>query len=236
MMTQDEQAIEMYQQVLASRVEKLGADHPDTLSSFLELAEAFSITDQNEKSIPILREALAGFNTRYGEQHDYTLSVAGKLVNALLDEGEIEAALPHYERIRTARGRNDSRSTQLMLHLGLAYIEAEQFDAAESVLQECVAILAKTSPQDIETFRTITALGEALEGGGKLEEATSLLETALTDLLSAESIKESERLHLQKQIVARLLMIAKTVKNEEDTERWQLELRRLLDTKSRLAD
>ena len=76
------QAIELGEPLLTDRVRVLGEDHPDTLASRSDLAEAYQAAGRLDEAIPLYEQALAGMARVLGEEHPDTAIVREHLANA----------------------------------------------------------------------------------------------------------------------------------------------------------
>mgnify|MGYP000303939138 CR=1 FL=1 len=58
MSTSDDEAIELYEYVLANRKRVLGSDHPDTLSSYSDLANAYRSAGRIDEAIGLYEQII----------------------------------------------------------------------------------------------------------------------------------------------------------------------------------
>jgi len=56
--TSDDEAIELYEYVLANRKRVLGSDHPDTLSSYSDLANAYRSAGRIDEAIGLYEQII----------------------------------------------------------------------------------------------------------------------------------------------------------------------------------
>ena len=63
------EAIALFEQVRDAQVKKLGADHPDTLTTLNNLAVAYWASKQLDKSVPLFEDVLKREEAKLGRQH-----------------------------------------------------------------------------------------------------------------------------------------------------------------------
>ncbi len=72
----------MHEQTLAARERALGPDHPDTLTSRNNLANAYQEAGRAAEAIPLHQQALAAFERVLGPDHPSTLISRNNLAAA----------------------------------------------------------------------------------------------------------------------------------------------------------
>ena len=88
-----DEAIPLYEEVLADRVRVLGADHPDTLTSRNNLAYAYYAAGRLDEAIPLYEQTLADRVRILGPDHPQTLTSRNNLAYAYLAAGRLEEVL-----------------------------------------------------------------------------------------------------------------------------------------------
>jgi len=88
---------------IADRGRILGAEHPDTLASSVNLANAYQDAGRWQDTIDLCRPLLAELERILGVTHPNTLRTRGNLANALDEAGRTDAA----ERVRTRTDGDD---------------------------------------------------------------------------------------------------------------------------------
>ena len=91
-----EDAIRLHEETLAVRERVLGAEHPDTLVSRNNLANAYQQAGRTEEAMRLYEETLAVRERVLGLEHPDTLVSRNNLANAYQDAGRTEEA----DRIR----------------------------------------------------------------------------------------------------------------------------------------
>ena len=100
-----DEAITLYEQVLADRVRLLGPDHPQTLTSRNNLAYAYRSAGRLDQAIPLYEEVLADRVRLLGDDHPQTLTSRNNLAYAYRSAGRLDQAIPLYEEVLADRVR-----------------------------------------------------------------------------------------------------------------------------------
>ena len=87
-----DEAITLYEQVLADRVRLLGPDHPQTLTSRNNLAYAYRSAGRLDQAIPLYEEVLADRVRLLGDDHPQTLTSRNNLAGAYKAAGRPDDA------------------------------------------------------------------------------------------------------------------------------------------------
>ena len=72
----------------------LGADHPDTLSAWTNIAYAYQAAGRTAEAIPLLEQALTDRERILGADHPDTLTSRNNLAAAYQDAGRTGEAIP----------------------------------------------------------------------------------------------------------------------------------------------
>ncbi|MET8083948.1 tetratricopeptide repeat protein, partial [Micromonospora sp. NPDC005237] len=109
-----DEAIPLFEQVLADRRRVLGDDHPSTLASGGNLAYAYQTVGRIDEAIPLYEQVLVGCRRVLGDDHPDTLASGGNLAYAYQTVGRIDEAIPLYEQVLADRRRvlGDDRGTR----------------------------------------------------------------------------------------------------------------------------
>ena len=100
-----DEAITLYEQVLADRVRLLGPDHPQTLTSRNNLAYAYRSAGRLDQAIPLYEEVLADRVRLLGDDHPQTLTSRNNLAYAYRSAGRLDQAITLYEEVLADRVR-----------------------------------------------------------------------------------------------------------------------------------
>jgi pentatricopeptide repeat protein len=92
------EALGMREEVLRLRREKLGADHPDTLSAMNNLASSYSDTGRLEEALEMFEEVLRLRREKLGADHPDTLRAMQNLAYILNARGRLPEAVSFLRR------------------------------------------------------------------------------------------------------------------------------------------
>ena len=164
----------------------LGADHPETLTSRNNLANAYQDAGKLEEAITLYEQNLKDFEDLLGPDHPETLTSRNNLAYAYQDRGRLDEATPLFERnlsdfIRVL-GPDHPHTLTARHNLANAYQDRGRLDEAipllERNLSDFIRVLGPDHP------RTLTArnnLAYAYQESDRLDEAIPLLEQTLKD-------------------------------------------------------
>ena len=93
------QANQWFQKSVTLRQTKLGADHPDTLTSMSNLAVTYSDLGQHDKALAMNEKVLAARQTKLGAAHHDTLTSMGTLASTYSALGQNDKALAMEEKV-----------------------------------------------------------------------------------------------------------------------------------------
>jgi tetratricopeptide (TPR) repeat protein len=179
-----------FEQTLQHRKATLGLDHPDTLTSMINLARAYQSANRLRDAFPLYEQAQASANATLGPEHPTTLTLVSNLAAAYLAGGQPASALPLLEQFITEH-RKRAKPDDPVFAGQLATVSYEllrygQYTTAETYLCECVTIRERLLPDDWLLFNTKSMLGLALAGQKKFEEAEPLLVEAYQGMKQRE--------------------------------------------------
>jgi serine/threonine protein kinase/tetratricopeptide (TPR) repeat protein len=169
-----DEAIPLLEVAVETQKKVLGGQHPNTLSSVANLGVAYWAAGRFKDAIPLLEEAY-----RASSRHPILSRYTVNLQDAYTKTGETaKLADLLQDQLRKARQTLPQGSPQLaglLAQLGLTLVQQKKPAEAEPLLRECLAIRAKTQPDDWRTFNTQSMLGAALVGQKKYAEAEPLM-------------------------------------------------------------
>ena len=179
-------AVELYEQVLADRMRVLGPDHPDTLITRNNLAGAYKDVGRFGEAIELYKRVLADQERILAPDHPDTLTARNNLAVAYRYVGRFGEAIELFERVLADRVRvlgPDHPDTLTTRHnLAFAYHSAGHFDEAielyERVLADRVRVLGPDHP---DTLTTRHNLAVAYHSAGHFDEAIELHERVLAE-------------------------------------------------------
>jgi eukaryotic-like serine/threonine-protein kinase len=168
-----ERAVELRRRVL-------GADHPDTLTSMNDLADAYRVQSAYKQAEPLFTKVLETRRRVQGDENPDTLSSMNELANLYLDQARYPLAEPLLVKAWEVQRRvlgPDHPDTLTTLHdLATTYLEEGKFGLAEPLFIQALdarrRVLGGEHPQ---TARTMNELGWLYRQEGKLPQAEALL-------------------------------------------------------------
>jgi tetratricopeptide (TPR) repeat protein len=177
-------AIKVWKKVVALQTQRLGVDHPDTLTGMNKLATAYRIDGQFEKALPLYEETLQKQKARRGADHPDTLSTMNELGVAYRNAGQLEKALPlleeALERSKAKLGPEHLATLDSMDNLAGAYQGAGQWQKALPLFEETLEkTRAKLGPDHPDTLISMNNLALAYRDAGQLQKARMLFEVTL---------------------------------------------------------
>ena len=174
------------QRALADRQRVLGQDHPDTLSSRNNLANAYQTAGDLGRAIPLYEQALADRQRVLGAHHPDTLSSRNNLARAYQTVGDLGRAIPLFEQALAdslrVLGQDHPQTLTSRNNLARAYLDLGDLGRAiplfEQALAERQRVLGAHHPA---TLSSQNNLARAYRAAGDLGRAIPLFEQALAD-------------------------------------------------------
>jgi len=162
----------------------LGPDHPDTLTSMNDLADAYRVQSAYKQAEPLFIKVLETRRRVLGEENPATLSSMNELANLYLDQGRDAQADPLLAKAlevqRRVLGPNDPETLTTMHDLATTYVDEGKFGQAEPLETQALEgrrrVLGEEHPQ---TARSMNELAWIYRQEGKYAQAESLLTGAL---------------------------------------------------------
>jgi hypothetical protein len=173
------QAIEVLQRARATREEKLGADHPDTLTTLDILAQAYHAGGKLSEAIALFQQVRDARVEKLGADHPDTLFTLNNLAAAHDAAGKPLEAIAIYERARDLQvkklGADHPDTLSTLNNLGVAYQAVGKLPEAIALFQQVRdARVQKLGAVHHQTLITLHNLAEAYKAAGKLPEAIAL--------------------------------------------------------------
>jgi tetratricopeptide (TPR) repeat protein len=179
-----DRALPLYEQCLAKRKRFLGDDHPDTLSTLIELAVVFDRKGEYDRALPLYEECLEKRKKILGDDHPDTILTINELALLFVHKGEYDRALPLYEECLEKRKRlfgDDNPGTLTTINeLADLFRKKGQYDRALPLYEECLEkrkrLFGETHPGTLTTLNNLAAL---FDSRGKYDRALPLYEECL---------------------------------------------------------
>ncbi len=164
----------------------LGPDHPSTLASRNNLANAYRDAGRLDEAITLHRQTLEDHTRILGPHHPNTLVSRNNLANAYQDAGRLDEAIALHKQTLEDRtrilGPHHPNTLVSRNNLASAYRDAGRLDEAitlyEQTLEDRTRILGPHHP---DTLVSRDNLAGAYQTAGRLDEAITLYEQTLKD-------------------------------------------------------
>jgi tetratricopeptide (TPR) repeat protein len=149
----------MAMDIVNNRSKGLAAKDPHALAvaeAFTELSAIYEQLNQPEEAIGLLKRALTVF-AEIPEQKNAAAGTQAQVGLLLINNGQLEAALPHLEdaveKLRQSFGDNHFSLGLVLNHLGVAHLELGHPVKALKILEEAKKILSKAyGPSNSDTL------------------------------------------------------------------------------------
>jgi eukaryotic-like serine/threonine-protein kinase len=181
------QAILQYERALALREAKLGPDHPDTLISRNNLANAYLSPGRTAEAMRLHEQTLKQREAKLGPDHPDTLTSRNNLASAYWSAGRIDEAIRLLERtlkqLEAKLGPDHPDTLTSRNNLAAAFQSAGR--TAEAIRlheQNLKQTEAKLGPDHPDTLQSRNNLAAAYRSAGRIDEAIRLHEQTLKQL------------------------------------------------------
>ena len=183
-----DQAVLLFEQVLAAHEHVLGPDHPGTLAARNNLAGAYESAGRPDEAIDLFKRNLEDRKRALGENHPDILTLRNNLAFAYRSAGRLDEAIDLFKRNLEDRehllGSDHPDTLTSHNNLAFAYQSAGRLDQAidlyEQNLTERKRFLGLDHPH---TLNSRNNLANAYWSAGKLDQAIDLYEQNLTETL-----------------------------------------------------
>jgi serine/threonine-protein kinase len=176
-----ESAIALLTRAVRTREARLGADHPETLASRNNLAEAYYAAGRLREAIATYEDVLKRRAARLGPDHPETLSSRNNLAVAYEDAGRLDEALKLHEgtlKLRAARlGPGHSETLASRNNLAATYYAAGRLREATELYEGTLKLAAaQLGPDHPDTLMSRNNLAAVYRATGRLGDAIVLHE------------------------------------------------------------
>ncbi|KAM0458291.1 hypothetical protein ACHAPV_006102 [Trichoderma viride] len=166
-------------QVMESRKAKLGADHPDTLSSMSGLALTLSNQGRWEEAEKLDVQVIESRKVKLGADHSSTLTSMNNLASTLLNQGRWEEAEKLYVQVMEShKVKLESDHPDMLIsiaNLASTYRNQGRWEEAEKLnVQVIESRKAKLGADHPSTLTSINNLASTYRNQGRWEEAEKL--------------------------------------------------------------
>ncbi len=228
-----DKSIPMFEDMLKRQATKLGRQDADTHWTAANLGVNYKDAGRLAEALPLLEEA-----HRAAREHPSLRWVSKELLDGYAQAGKVpQAAALAKVLLADARGQLPKESPQLAARLAATaslLIQAKGFTEAEPLLRECLAIRAKTQPDEWTTFNTKSLLGGALSGQEKYAEAEPLLLSGYEGMKQREAKIPSLGNVRLTEALERLVQLYDAMEKKAEAAKWRKELEGRKKTQLRL--
>jgi Tetratricopeptide repeat len=175
-------------EVLRKRKRLFGPDHPDTLMARSELGMSFCVARERLPAAErLVSNVLAARKKLLGEEHAYTLWSMNDLARVLTARQRPHEAIAILDKVapilRRTLGDAHPGMSMTKANLTQAYVRAERWGEAETLLKELLQVVSKDHPDSIV----------AMLGYIYVRTATGRMEEAETDCLKVLDVIAREK-------------------------------------------
>jgi tetratricopeptide (TPR) repeat protein len=179
-----EEAAQQLEQAVVLYRTCLGSDHPDTLASMHNLAQAYQDAGQQTEALKLFEETRQLTEAKLGPDHQDTMFCTNSLARAYQAAGRVTEALPLFEQtLQWAKAKlgPDHRDTVVfMRNLASAYHATGQLAKAGPLWEEAIELMkTQLGPDHPETLTGMNGLARVYEAVGRRVEALRLFQETL---------------------------------------------------------
>lgn len=226
-----DRALPPMERSLEGRKRKLGPDHPDTLTSMLDLSSIFQATGRYDRAFPLLEQAVDGRKRKLGPDHPDTIVSIRALANCYRDAGQPDRSASLCREladlIRRHQGPENPQYASAINSLGLALLEQEKWPEAETSLREALAIRERIAPDAWTTSLTRSLLGGALLGSKQYAAAGPALVAGYEGMKRQFAEVPPVLMRYPVEALDRLIRLAEATGKPDEPRAWNVEKARI---------
>ena len=183
-------AVQQLELAMALAQEKLGPEHPLTISALDTLGGAYIDAGKPEKILPFFEEVFRLRKAKLGPEHPDTLDSMHRLARAYSDAGKLQQALVLNEetfRLTKIRfGPEHPNTLFSMQGLGVVYLRQKKHEQAAALFEEILKLQkAKLDPDHPDVLIGLSNLAGTYSNQGNNEKAVAVFEE-LVELYKAK--------------------------------------------------
>jgi tetratricopeptide (TPR) repeat protein len=171
--------IALTEPLLAKCLAALGPDHSVTIRSMFFLAHANWDTGRPQEAVTLFKRSLANQRALSESVGSLPSRYTYRLVSAYEHVGQPDQAerllAETLDRFRKTGEPTSPATAGLLAQLGSMRLKLQEWEQAEPILRECLAIRERNAPDDWTTFNAKSMLGGALLGQHQYAQAEPLL-------------------------------------------------------------
>ena len=183
-----DEAIDLFEQVLADRLRALEPDHLDILVSRNNLADAYELAERLDDAISLFEQNLTDCERILGPDHPGTLTAQNNLADVYKSAGRLNEAIDLCERTLADQshvlGPDHPDTLTSRNNLAYAYRSAGRLEQAIPLFEQTLAdSLRVLGPDNPDTLASRHNLASAYCSAGRFDKAIPLLEQNLAEAL-----------------------------------------------------
>jgi eukaryotic-like serine/threonine-protein kinase len=214
----------LLREVLTIRSEQFGPDHTATLLAMQSLAACYLVEGKLEEAEPLLEDVWKGRKRVLKPDHPDTIKATSDLADCYRLQRKLEMAekfaLEVLEMSRRGLGTDHPDTAGAMDLLGMVRIAREKYSDAEELLQECLKIREKTTPDHWSRFNTERLLGDCLLAQKKYDEAEKCLLSAYRGMKQRERTMAPTVKRYLFEAAERLVQLYDAQGNKDKADEW----------------
>jgi tetratricopeptide (TPR) repeat protein len=226
--------VPLLEQVLEKRRAICGPTHPDTLGAMHSLAMNYTYVDRFAESLALHEKVLQLLKSTNGPEQDApsflmcTFAVACQEARAFDQADRLlrEVLQQHRKRV-DFQGRIWTAST--LGWLARNWLLQQQYETAEPLLREALAIFEKERPDDPKRFYWVSHLGGVLLGQEKYAEAEPLLLQGYEGMKQREAILQTNWRRRLAEAGERVVRFYEVTRQPEKASAWRRKLSKASD-------
>lgn len=169
----------MYRIVVRNREKVLGPEHPDTLSSIINLGSVLSGQGQYQEAEAMHRRAFEGRERLLGLEHPKTLTSVSHVGSVLSSQGRYQEAEAMYRRAfegyKKVLGPEHPDTLTSVSNLGSVLSSQGQYQEAEAMHRRAFEGFEKAlGPKHPYTLTSVSYVGSVLSSQGQYQEAEAM--------------------------------------------------------------
>jgi serine/threonine protein kinase/tetratricopeptide (TPR) repeat protein len=168
----------LFEETLKAANARLGPDHPNTVLCTNNLARLYQTNGDLKTALPLFEQAAQALE-KLSFQHEYAYFAVPHTIRAYEDAQQDDRAAEWRRKwLGNLKERGASESpayADVLATWGQSLLRGRRWTEAEAVVRDCLAIRAKTQPDNWRTFNTQALLGGALLGQKRYTDAERLL-------------------------------------------------------------
>ncbi|PZD22571.1 kinesin light chain 1 [Pyrenophora tritici-repentis] len=173
------EAEELFVQVMETRKTKLGADHPDTLTSMANLASTYRNQGRWDDAEELEVQVMETSKTKLGADHPDTLTSMANLASTYRNQGRWDDAKKLFMQVmetsRTKLGADHPDTLNSMANLASTYRDQGRWDDAEELFMQVMETSrTKLGADHPDTLNSMANLASTYRDQGRWDDAEEL--------------------------------------------------------------